>query len=67
MAVEIPLKRKYRVGGKGRYKSNAGGNNQAAKQHRELTPAEKALHLAQPVKVMRLLPNGKVRMMRVER
>jgi hypothetical protein len=67
MTVELRLKRKYLTGGKGRYKSSAGGNNQAARQHRELTPAEKARHLAQPVKVMRLLPNGKVRMVTVER
>lgn len=67
MAVEIPLKLKYRRGGKSRQKSPAGGNNAKARPHRQLTPAEVALHAAQPVRVMVLQVNGKVRMVTVER
>lgn len=67
MPVEIKLKLKYRTGGRGKYKSPSGGNNRAARQHRELTPVERALHAAQPVRVMMLQPNGKVRMVTVTR
>lgn len=67
MAIEIPLRLKYRRGGRGKYKSPSGGNNRAARQHRELAPAERALHAAQPVRVMVLQANGKIRMMTVTR
>ncbi len=62
MTEAIPLKLKYRTGHKSRYKSPSGGNNQAAKQKRALTDREKALHLAQPHRVMVLGANGKIRM-----
>jgi hypothetical protein len=58
----IRLKLKYRIGGRGRYSSGHGGNNRPARQHRQLTPAEIALHAAQPRKVMWLQPNGRIRM-----
>lgn len=67
MAEEIRLKRKYLVGGKSRQKSAAGGNNRAARQHLPLTERDKALHAAQPVRVMHLQPNGKIRMITVKR
>jgi hypothetical protein len=66
-AVEIPLKRKYRAGGKGKYKSPSNGHAAPARAHRQLTDREKALHLAQPVRVMHLQANGKVRMVTVQR
>lgn len=62
MATNIPLKRKYLTAEKGRYRAGYSGNNNKAKLHRALTDREKALHAAQPAKVMILLPNGKVRM-----
>jgi len=58
----IRLKRKYLVGGKSRYHAGYGGNNNPAKQHRKLTEAEIARHLAQPVKVMVIKNNGPARM-----
>lgn len=61
----IPLKLKYRVGGKSRYSSGHGGNNNPAKQHRQLTERDKALHLAQPNKVMVIRGNGPARMITV--
>jgi hypothetical protein len=67
MTVEIRLKKKYRVGGWGRQNSPAGGNNRAARQHAPLTERDKALHAAQPVKVMHLQANGKCRMVTVQR
>jgi hypothetical protein len=39
MSVEIPLKAKYRRDGKTRHKAKT-NNNQTARQHRQLTPAE---------------------------
>lgn len=66
MTTEIPLKRKYLLGGKSRYKSGYAGNNNKAKLHRTLTAAEVARHEAQPQKVMVLLPSGKVRMRTVK-
>jgi hypothetical protein len=65
MAVEIPLKRKYRIGGKSRYSAGKGGNSQQAKPHRELTTADRALHAVQPLRVMWLQPNGKIRMITI--
>jgi hypothetical protein len=67
MPVEIKLKKKYRVGGRGRQKSPAGGNNRQARPHRQLTPVEVALHAAQPFKAMHLQANGKIRMITVQR
>ena len=67
LATEIPLKKKYRSGGKGKYKSPTNGHAAPARVHRQLTEREKALHLAQPVRVMWLMSNGKVRMVTVQR
>lgn len=67
MPVEMKLKLKYRVGGRGRQKSPAGGNSRPARQHLPLTERDKALHAAQPVRVMHLQPNGKIRMITVQR
>ncbi len=66
MSIEIPLKAKYLRGGKTRHKSKT-NNNQTARQHRQLTPVEVELHAAQPVRVMHLQKNGKIRMITVQR
>jgi hypothetical protein len=66
-SVEIKLKLKYRVGGRGRQKSPAGGNSRPARQHAPLTERDKALHAAQPLKAMHLQANGKIRMVNVQR
>jgi hypothetical protein len=63
MTVEIPLKRKYKTAHRGRYSNGGGGNNRPARQHAPLTDRERALHAAQPKKVMHLQANGKVRML----
>ena len=65
MATEIRLKLKYRTYFRGRQKSPAGGNSQKARAHRQLTAREIELHAAQPVKVMHVQANGKVRMITV--
>lgn len=65
MTTPIPLKLKYRVPHKSRYKGTYGGNNNPARPHRTLTAQEIALHAAQPKKIMVLLPSGKLRMMTV--
>lgn len=65
MTVEIALKRKYRTGGKSRYKSGYGGNSRPARQKHKLTQREIDLHLRQPQKVMVLTASGKVRMVTV--
>ncbi len=65
--VELRLKKKYLVGGTRGYGRNHGGNNKKATPHRELTPAEIALHAAQPKRVMYLMPNGKIKMITVRR
>lgn len=58
----IPLKLKYRVPHKSRYRAGYMGNNSKAKLHRKLTEREIALHAAQPEKVMVMTSSGKVRM-----
>jgi hypothetical protein len=63
MTVEIPLKRKYTEPKRtGKYHSSFLGHSAKKKLRRLLTAREKALHEAQPVKVMYLLANGKRRM-----
>lgn len=62
MPVEISLKRKYRTGGKSRYKGSYGGNNHPARQKHKLTEREIELHRRQPKKIMILSANGKTRM-----
>lgn len=63
----IPLKSKYLTAHRGKQKSPAGGNNRAARPHRQLTAREIELHAAQPEKVMHMQANGKVRMITVQR
>jgi hypothetical protein len=65
MATELRLKLKYKVGGKSRYHGSYGGNSRPAKLHRQLTDREKALHAAQPKKIMLLQANGKRKMVTV--
>lgn len=62
MPVEIPLKAKYRVRPIARRnKSDYGGHGGKKRNHRPLTKEEKALHAAQPYKIM-VMRNGKCRM-----
>lgn len=65
--MEIPLKLKYRsIKSRGRYHSGYGGNNNKAKPHRQLSPAELARHAAQPVMIRIVLPSGKSKMVRMQ-
>lgn len=63
--MEIPLRLKYRRVTNGRFKSSQGGNNKAARQHRQLTPAEIERHLRQPKKIMVISPTGKAKMVTI--
>jgi hypothetical protein len=47
---------------RGKYHSDFNGRNNAAKPKHPLTDREKALHAAQPVKVLHILASGKGRM-----